>query len=384
VPLTLGAAQTWSLTGVPGTPTQLSLGAVTGQPYPLTVELANGVMLEAPELDTGPLTITGAGLVSLAGQSTEPADSIPVSPPPLMGPQGITLAGGASLMFTSPGAVSGAITVARGSSSTLELGHGVAPDGTVVVGGNVTLRKSSTLQLWIDQPAVAAAAARHQRSKPLRPQPSADYSQLTALGAVALNGAALNLSQGYTGTQVQCAALRGGQTYTLVSAPQVIGTFAGIANGQVVPLGVCDPSATGPAYAVIITYNTRARPQTVTATVVGPGQIQAEVADALLVPAAAADSYTVLRNGGYRTTFDAPADGTLTLTWRARVRGRLVTVASGSNVAGRVGPRRVPIKLTAAGRRLLRQATAVTLTATASFASPGQSTVSVSRKISLS
>ena len=382
VPLSLGAAQSWSVNGVPGTPTQLTLGAITGEPYPLTVDLADGVALQAPELDTGPLTISGAGIVSLAGQTATPADGTPVNPPPLIGPQGVALANGASLVFNSPGTVSGPISVARGSYTTIEVGHGVAPDGTVVVNGNVTLRATSTLAQWIDQPAVAARTARPGHAIPARPQPSSDYSQLVALGDVALNGAGLNLAQGYSDTQVSCATMTGGQTYTLLSATQLTGTFAGVANGQVVPLGACNPAATGPSYAVIIAYNTTRRPETVTATIVGPAQIRSEVTRALAV-SAVTSLFTVLSRGGYTATFNAPADGTLALTWRARVRGRLVTVASGSNTAGQVGPRRVPIKLTAAGRALLRRSASVTLTATADFTPTGQSAVIVSRPIRL-
>jgi hypothetical protein len=383
VPVTLGAAQTWNVSGVAGTPTQLTLGAVTGEAYPLTLDLANGVMLQAPELDTGPLTISGAGRVSLAGQTTPPADSIPVSPPALMSTQGVALANGASLMFSRPGVVSGPISVAPGSYSTLEVGRGVAPDGTVVVAGDVMLRASSTLQEWIDQPAVAARVAQGGRAKPATPQPSADYSQISALGDVVLNGASLNLSQGYSDTQVVCAAMTGGQTFTLLSATQLIGTFSRIANGQVVPLGACDPSATGRSYAVVISYNTRARPQTVTATVVGPAQIKAEVSGALVVDGAAASVNTILRKGGYTATFDAPAVGTLALSWRARVNGRMVTVASGTKVTGQVGPRHVSIKLTAAGRALLQRSQQLTLKATANFTRAGQTTVSASRPVRL-
>ena len=375
VPLTLGAAQTWNLSGVAGTPTQLTLGAVTGALHPLTLELSGGVTLEAPELDTGRLTISGPGTVSLAGQMTAPANGIALAPPPLMSARGVGIANGASLMFTSPGAVSGPISVARGSYSTLEVGHGAAPDGTVAVKGPVTLRAASTLELWIDQPAATSTA---------RPQPSSDNSQLRALGTLALNNASLDLSQGYSDTQVSCANLAGGQTYTLISAAKLVGTFSGIANGQVIPLGACNPLAAGPSYDVVISYNTSTRPETVTATVVGAAQIRAEVASALLVNATQAYVTTVLRGGGYSTSFNAPAAGTLTLAWTMRVHGHLVTAATASKVVGRVGPRRVSIKLTAAGRRLLRRSRRLKLTATGEFTPSGQGTVTVTRPLRLS
>ncbi len=113
--------------------------------------------------------------------------------------------------------------------------------------------------------------------------------------------------------------MTGGQTYTLLSATHLVGTFSGIANGQVVALGACNPSATGASYAVVVSYNTRTKPQTVTATIVGPGQIKTEVGRSLLVNPAMSNVYTVLRNGGYNTSFNALAAGTLVLTWKARV-----------------------------------------------------------------
>lgn len=272
VPMSLGAPQSWSLSGVPGTSTQLALGSVTGELEPLTLQLGGGVTLQAPELDTGQLTISGAGTVAIGDQMAQPLDGVPTFPPPLISAQGVSLANGASLTFASAGAVSGPITIAPGSYSTLEIGHGVVPDGTVAVDGNVTMRTDSTLQLWIDR---ADAGA--------QPQPSADASQLTVFGNLDLNSASLALSQGFTDTQVDCARLAGGQVYTLIAATSLTGTFAGIANGQVVPLGACNPLGGGASYAVILSYNTRARPRTVTATVVGPVQIRALVARTLVI-----------------------------------------------------------------------------------------------------
>jgi hypothetical protein len=413
VPLALGASQTWTVSGAPGTPTALALGAVTGESHALTVKLVGGVTLQAAELDTGLLTVSGGGDVVIAAQMAQPADGVTVFPPPLIGSQGVNLAAGASLDFTSPDAVSGPINVAPGSYSTLELGHGVAPDGTATVDGNVTLRSDSTLQMWIDQAAVAAQTAgkRRQTTAPV-PQPSTDASQLTVFGNLNLNGANLALAQGFTDTQVDCATLSGGQVYTLVAATQLLGTLDGIANGQVVPLGVCNPLSSGRSYAVIIGYNTRAKPQTMTATIVGPAQIKTLVGRTLIVPTAAASLSSVLAGGGYKTGFNAPTAGTLSLTWTAVSHNRRVTVASGSNVAGQVGSRLVQIKLTTAGERLLYAAEnppapkpkkskskkkrkhkpkpppkpkprPVTITATASFTPTGQNVVRLTRQLTL-
>jgi hypothetical protein len=360
VPLTLGGAQTWTVGGVRGTPTELALGAVTGESYPLKLRMSGGVTLQAAELDTGPLKLSGGGTVVIAAQMAQPADDVPAFPPPLISSQGVTLAGGAALEFTSPDVVSGPITVAPGSFSTLQVGHGVAPDGTATVDGDVTLRANSTLQLWIDQAAVAAqvtrgalAAGKRKHATPPVPQPSTDASQLTVSGNLELANASLALSQGFTDTQVDCTALAGGQVYTLAAATQIVGTFSGIANGQAVPLGVCNPLGGGGAYAVVINYNTHAEPQTITATIVGPAQIRALVAETLVVPPTAATLAGVLDGRGYWTSFSAPAAGTLSVNWTAVSHGRRVIVASGSNVARQVSPRAVLIRLTTAGRRLL-------------------------------
>jgi hypothetical protein len=415
VPLTLGGAQAWTLTGAAGTPTELALGAVTGESYPLRVKMSGGVTLQAAELDTGLLTLSGGGVVVIADQMAQPADGVTVFPPPLIGSQGVSLTNGAALEFTSPNAVSGPITIAPGSYSTLQIGRGVAPDGTATVDGNVTLRSNSTLQMWIDQAAVAAAAANtHRRAAPPVPQPSTDASQLTVFGELSLNNADLALSQGFTDTQVDCSALAPGQVYTLVAATQLLGSFDNIANGQVIPLGVCNPLGGGPSYAVIISYNTSAKPQTITATIVGPAQIKVLVARTLSVPAGSTLK-NVLAAAGYTPTFDAPTAGTLSLSWTAVSHGRRVTVAAGSNLAGQVGPRRVAVRLTKAGRRLLFAADnpprpkpkkiktkgkgkkkhrkqkplprpkprPVSITETANFTPNGQSTVTLSRQFTL-
>ncbi len=384
VPLTLAAPQSWNVAGVTGTATTLQLGAVTGVRSALHVNLAAGVKLASPELDTGPLSLAGAGTVELSNPGpVQPLTGTVVTPPPLLAPAGVSLTSGASLTLTGEGTISGPITIAPGSASTLTLGPGSAPAATLLSYGNVTLRASSALALWIDAPAAAVHA---------QPAAGSDYAQLRVLGNLSLNDATLTLVHGYTDTQVACAQLTPGQTYTLAIATKLIGTFAGIANGQAVGLGACDPLAPTPT-ALIIHYNTTTHPQTVTATVIGVPQIRTLVSAALTLPPRAATAPGLLHAGGYGAVYDAPAPGTLALTWTTRLHGRLVTVASASNTAAQVGPRRLAIRLTPAGRRLLRAlarathvprpgrgrrarrapARAITLTATATLTPNAQS-----------
>ncbi len=381
VPINLGASQTWSAAGLSGTPTQLTLGAVTGEADALTLQLSNGVLLLAPELDTGPLTISGDGTVSLASQRTEPADGLPADAQPLIGSQGVVLSHDASLRIAAPYSVSGSITVAPGSYSTLEIGHGAAPEGTVLVQSDLTLRARSTLQLWIDH-------AEHTGP----PVPSTDYSQLNAFGTVNLGGASLDLSQGYAVNGPRCTPLKAGQVYTLVSATKLVGTFAGVGNGQVVPIGACDPLSTGNTYEAIINYQTRGGRQTVTARIVGPTQVQHLVAQSLAISHSAATLFNVTTRDGYRATFNAPTAGALTLSWTAAVGAGELTVATGSATTRGIEQRHVALTLTAAGRRLLmRSRGPLRLTARATFTPTttsllkhGQAAVHASANVTLS
>jgi hypothetical protein len=162
---------------------------------------------------------------------------------------------------------------------------------------------------------------------------------------------------------------------------------------------------------VIVSYNPRARPETVTATVVGPAQIKALVAGTIDVPPAAAKLRSILAAGGYVASFNAPTAGTLGVSWTASAHGRRVTVATGASVARQFGRRSVPIELTTAGRALLYASAypprpkpkkskpsskkhkhralpapkprPLTITATATFTPAGKTSVIVGRRITL-
>jgi hypothetical protein len=369
VPITLAAKQTWTLAGVPGTGSQLRVGPVSGTSFPLTLDLASGTVLATTGLDTGPLTIVGGGTVALSPAPPGLLTTTPPPPPSIIASPGVTLERGASVSFDRTGTLSGPITIARGSGSTLQVGTGKTPDSTVTMSGDLTLRAAAGIAFSLD------SAAAPPRTKPA---PGTDYSQLTATGNVHLNSSALVLSQGFVAGSGQCAALKGGQVYKVISSfGKVDGKFSGIANGQVVPIGECGWPNTPSSYAAIIRYQARA----VTATVIGTAQIKALVTQTLTATNATIPG--VLDARGYVESFDAPIAGILSLTWSTKVHGKRVIVASATNTANRVGPRQITLKLTNAGRTLLGRSGRATLTATADFTPTGQKQLSVSRVIKL-
>ncbi len=362
VAVTLAAKQTWTLDGVLDTPSRLRVGSVTGMTFPLTLNFANGTVLTAAALNTGPLTVTGNGTVVLA--QPLPGSLGPAVPPPapILGSQGVTLARGASITFKPTGTLSGPITVARGSNSTIQIGSGTTPDATVTVSGGVTLRGDTQIGFSIDAKAAQG-----------KPRAGVDFSKLTAMGTVNLNSAALQLSQGFVEGSTQCAPLKGGQTYTVISSYGVVnGTFAGIANDQAVSIGDCDWPNTPSPYAVLVRY----QHSSVTATVIGGAQTKSLVAQTVTETA-------VLSNRGYTESYDAPTAGTLTLNWTATVHGKRVAVASATNVANRVGPRQIVIKPTAAGTKLLQGSGQLTIMASATLTSSAGTVTKASKRITL-
>jgi hypothetical protein len=368
VPLTLTAKQTWTLTGVPDAPSQLTLDSVSG-PYPLTLNASTGTTLAAAALNTGPLTINGGGTVTVTQPTPGSLAATAPPPPAIIASPGVTLRGGASISFSRPGTLSGPVTVGRGSYTTIEVGDGTPPDATVTVNGDVTLRADTSIGFWLD-------GAATQGKKPLA---STDYSHLAATGDIDLNNAALAISEGFAQRSNQCATLKGGQTYTVISAYGAInGTFAGIANNQVIPIGSCSWPNTASTYAALIRYGKGA----VTATIIGAAQIKTLVTQTL-TPCTFEPIATIRQQDGCTENFEAPATGTLTLTWTTTARRKRVTVASASNVANRVGPRPLAIKLTAAARTLLN-AKQLALKATATFTPSAGNPIRASKRITLS
>lgn len=101
---------------------------------------------------------------------------------------------------------------------------------------------------------------------------------------------------------------------------------------------------------------------------------------------------SLLRNGGYRAPFDAPEPGTAEINWsyaRPRgpgargVRSDVVLVARGALVLRRAGVATLPVRLTRAGRVLLKDAGRIELTETCVFRPVGAASVRTSVSLQL-
>jgi hypothetical protein len=116
-----------------------------------------------------------------------------------------------------------------------------------------------------------------------------------------------------------------------------------------------------------------------------PSSVGAAVSSALKVNASIA---AILGHGGYPTTAFVPVPGTLTITWSSGSSGthatRSVVVASGSKTFRKAGAAKLKIKLTRAGRALLKRSKHLKLTVAGSFKPKHGKTVTKRRTIKLS
>jgi hypothetical protein len=112
----------------------------------------------------------------------------------------------------------------------------------------------------------------------------------------------------------------------------------------------------------------------------GSSNVLGSLAERLIPTGAEARIGALLRNDGYRLRFSAPEAGTLKLTWfqpSQRVRGRAhsrtpeVIVATGSITVNAAGMATLKIKLTAAGRSLLKHTSRIKLSTTTVFTPAG-------------
>jgi hypothetical protein len=225
IPLTLNATQTWSVTGGCCSQ-QLVMGAsITQTAGNLAVALSDGGLAFNDDAEVGPATVTGSGFIGLGVPGGSPGS--------LNGTDGnaVSLGTGTSLQVSGAGSKIGALSLS--GNTLLQVGLGMTPDATLAVDGGVTLGFGTDVEIAIDQAGTT---------------PSTDYSQLTATGTVDLGSA--NLLLGKPGP---CPTLNPGDVDTLISTTgSLTGTFAGIANGDVISL-IC--SGPGPAVRINYTSN---------------------------------------------------------------------------------------------------------------------------------
>jgi hypothetical protein len=332
--IALAVDQTWNLGG------PLSIDQVTGD-HALTVDLdpqslhgIGSVFLEG-DAEVGPVGITGGGTFELDG-STQIGESALNA----HDGQPVTLRDGAELRVGSLAAPQiGSLT---SSVATVAIGFG--SPATLAVDGDAALSQTQ-LQLQLDSPGPG--------------------SELTATGNVRLGGT-LSLMQGHVHGNTCGAKLTPGTVYPLVTAGgTVTGRFVGIPNKAVV--GIERTACAPETEAVRIVYT----PQSVTATIVpGPSQRQISAALSHVVKPHGRNAAIkrLLKNGGYTFAFAAPGTGTIDLSWNGRSHHHSVVVGSGTAEFGTTARGKFKLKLTKAGRALLKHGAPVKLTAHASYA----------------
>jgi hypothetical protein len=137
----------------------------------------------------------------------------------------------------------------------------------------------------------------------------------------------------------------------------------------------------GPVLAVPVVVKT----DTGTSTGNGPNPKTVESAiSKLLTPTGKlAKIPALLKYGGYTFTFKAPSGGKATLSWTATVKHKKINVASASFSLKRKGTDKLKLKLSSAGRSLLKHSSHLTLHVTATFTPTGHSKVGSTTNIKL-
>jgi hypothetical protein len=351
LPIVLAANQTWSINGF------YDLGAVTGDSS-LTIDARPNYILGLGgvqvgilgDIEVNAIELSGPAEFALEGGSLNGTDGEPVK---LNGPA-LNAFDDASVGALS--AISGAVEIGDDPDS---------PPATLAVNGAAVLYPHTELDLGITAPDLGITA-------PDQP------SRLTASGPIELNGT-LSLNQHAASGQT-CSVLPLGSVSTLVSTPgELSGRFSNAPRGATVQVPSFDcPNRLGTVVVARIAYS----PNSVTATIVATPAVASvkRWLDRLLAPTGRGASLPrLLKSRGYKFVSTPPGPGRVTLQWTARSKGKSVLVASAAAVTS-AHRSTLQVKLTGPGRRLLRHAKKLRLTASASFAYP---TVSASKKFTL-
>jgi hypothetical protein len=221
-PLTLGAAQTWSIgKGFGSNYNSLSLAGtatVTGPSSPtLGVTFpanlgssSTGALFVDSDMEVGAVTVTGSGGLHIGA---------PGNPGSVNGtngsPVGIT---NKATLVANPGAKVGALSFATGGQLLLGTGAGsTGAPGTLGVTGAATLDPTTTTTALINNNGST---------------PGTDFSQLSATGNIALANSTLNIAQGQVNGS--CVALGRGDVAPLFTTTGTLsGTFANAPEGAV-------------------------------------------------------------------------------------------------------------------------------------------------------
>ncbi len=291
LPIVLGAAQTWSMTGATPDEQLLVTGIVSdGGAHPLAITLANGGGLTLEQVEVGPVTISGGagegdGFVEL-GRLDDESGSTLAGRLNVAGKHPTRVTNGAGLL-----AIRGSVGPLRTSGGLIQVGQ-VDRAGTLAVNGDVTLDAQSQLLAYLNEPGTT---------------PGASYSRLTADGDVDLAQASLQLTAGELPGGTACAQPGVGDELTIVSASgRLTGTFANAADGATLTLPCTGSGGDRPT--ARITYTASA----VTATILTPGTPGAPTVTALSVAGAGAVTNQPLTLTAAVTSSAAAPSGTVT------------------------------------------------------------------------
>jgi hypothetical protein len=108
--------------------------------------------------------------------------------------------------------------------------------------------------------------------------------------------------------------------------------------------------------------------------------LSAEVSPMLTVSGSSATIRKLLKNDGYTTKTTLPAAGTVTITWQ---NSKHTTVATGKETLGAAGTRKLKIKLTSAGKKLLKKSKTLKMTAKGTVTLTGTSAVTATKVIAV-
>lgn len=399
-PIQLSATQTWSVTdrsgGALGENGVLWGGAITGDPSDaLTIELANGPLTLLAENDTevGPVAIKGAsaaegirnGIVSMGNAELNSTDAEPVA-----------------------------------------LSH------AWLDGFDVALGPLSTTGAYLEVEDIAVDSAKLDDTSLVGfdvsgngATPGVDNSQLTSHGAIELNGAHFELLVRRPTEKSLCPTLFPGETFTFVSTTgPLTGDFSNAPEGGEVPIAFSS-ECTPRSQTIQLAYHESGATQTVTGTVearrvaeeeaanrrreeeanvhgsrgapsggvlslteatVSAAQISASLGHGLKPRGLGAKIERLLKAGGLTLSFHALEAGSLVIDWYATPSGgklakhsKRVLVASGAAAFGAAGTAKIRIKLTSAGKHLLKRSKHLKLTARGTFTPPGGQGISAAK-----
>lgn len=253
LPVTLGAPQTWTISGSSVIETFSLAGRVTGPPTDsLAINLGGGSITLGPlgsgspvDDELGPVTATGgtrSGILSLAPGSALNANGGTV-----------TLSNEIDLSADGNNTI-GPLSI---SGDAITLQPNATQPSILQVNGGVTMTNAAGLQASI----FGAGSP---------PTAGVDYTQLNASGPVSLTSADLQPGERPplgrpTGTP--CSTLHVGDVYTFVKAAGTItGQFGNAPAGSLLPIPCYGASNTG--LVMQVNYNTTSPPESITGTVV--------------------------------------------------------------------------------------------------------------------